>query len=294
MAQVAARHPGVDRSVEDGERVGQLVVAEGQHGLVDDHHRQLGARHRVAGGVGHGHVDAGRAAGLGGRGRRLDRQAQRAAEWRNLQGEPADGEGRPVRRVGQRIAGVGGAPGGADQVDLDVDVGDVVVFDGDGQDGARVLDGERFLGDEAVAADGEQPFGGAEGSLDQDLGGVAGGVLLLVRDEGGLFLHHVALRSAVAAAHPAGELAAAGAAGIVGHGGDDLIGAPDVGLEGAFDRRLAGGDRAGLDFDGHFFPAPVEYLPVQPARLEGDGPGGDGVPVDVGDDGFDHERLVRP
>ena len=59
----------------------------------------------------------------------------------------------------------------------------------------------------AAAADGQQAFGRAEGRLHQDLGHIAGLVGLFIRDQGDLFLLHLAGGRLLPAADPAGELA---------------------------------------------------------------------------------------
>ena len=70
-----------------------------------------------------------------------------------------------------------------------------------------LVDAEALGVEDAAAADRQQAFGRAEGRLHQDLGHVAGLVALLVGDQGDGLLLDLARRRALAAAHPAGELA---------------------------------------------------------------------------------------
>ena len=114
-------------------------------------------------------------------------------------------EGRAGRHARDGVALVVGARGGAVQVHLDVQVGDVLLLDGDLQGGRAVRDREALVVDDPAAVDRQQAFGRAEGRLDQDVGDVARLVVLLIRDQGELLLLHVAGGRQLAAAHPAGE-----------------------------------------------------------------------------------------
>ena len=124
---VLRRQPGAEGLVERLDRIGELVGAERQDGLVDHDDRELGALDGLACGIGDGDVDLGRGAGLDGLGCRSDVDVERAARGADRQIEPSGRERGPRRRIGHRGAVVGGAFGDADHVDLDAHAGDVVV-----------------------------------------------------------------------------------------------------------------------------------------------------------------------
>ena len=74
-------------------------------------------------------------------------------------------------------------------------------FEGDG----AIFDVETLRGENPAAADGQQPFGGAERRLHQDLGHIAWLVRFFVGDQVDLFLLDLAGGGQFPAADPAGE-----------------------------------------------------------------------------------------
>ena len=99
-AVVISRESSAAPAVEDGHRIGQLVVGQRQHRLVYHHHGQFSVGHRIAIGVGDIDVDHGVAAGFQAGGLRRSSDGQRAAEWRDLQDQLAGGVGRATREIG--------------------------------------------------------------------------------------------------------------------------------------------------------------------------------------------------
>ena len=276
--------------IEAVERVGGLVARQGEDRLVDHHHRELGAGDRPSEDVSHVDVDPGVAARLDLRGARLDPDLEGAGDRRDRQVELPLSVGGSARQLVVRLAVVIDPRGGADQVDLDVEVGDVRLGDRHLEGGGRSLHLERAgLGD-AGAAQAQESMRREEWGLDQDLRRLARLVLLAVGHDHDFLLLDVAHGRHVAAGDPDHDLALVGPALLVADGGGDAVGAALRGLEGALRGLLLRLDRAGLRVDLLFFPFALLPRPVEADRLHVDLGADGGLAVVIDRDGLDLDR----
>ena len=198
--------------------------------------------------------------------------------------ELAGGVGRARRDTGHDLTQVAGARCSADQIDLQVQVGDVLLLDGHLQGHRVLVDAEALGVEQAAAADGQQPLGGAKRGLHQDLGQVARLVALAIRDQGGGLQLDLARWRARAAAHPAGELTLVLAAECVGDRRGDLVFAPHLRVKGAGYRLQKRPHGAFLDVDRLLAPVATYVFPFEAGGLDLDGTVRLGKAIQIGDD----------
>ncbi len=171
-------------------------------------------------------------------------------------------------------------------------VRNVPLLNGHTQGGGILVDAKALRIEQAAAADRQQPFGRAEGRLHQDLGHVARLVALLVGNQGHGLLLYLARWRALAAAHPAGELALVLPAKGIGDRCRDLVLAAHCSLKGAGHRLLGRAHGAGLDVSRFLAPAAAQVLPLQPGGLDLHRAVGHRHAVQVGDNELDLEGLA--
>ena len=164
---------------------GAAVVCQRRGGLVDHHHGQFRAGHRPTPGIRYRPrrcESSGRAPGtLAGRGRR-PRPPIRTLQRHYRQVQTAPDPGRPP--LLRRHAHCGsGRRRGPHQIHLHMEVGDEPFLDRHAQDAGRTLHREPLAGGQPVAAQGQHPLSRSERRLHQDLGALAGEILVVVRDE---------------------------------------------------------------------------------------------------------------
>jgi hypothetical protein len=277
--------------VERREGVGELVVAEREHGLVDDDDGDLAAAHGLVVGVVDEDLEAGGAAGLELVGAWLQVQVEgpRARRYGEVDGAGGVGGAAWELRIG---LAVGEARGAADEVDLDLDAWGEGGLDRDLERGRGGLHGEATRRDQALAAQAEHALGGGEGGDHEQLRGVTAGVVLLVGDQLDLLLLDVADGRLIAAGDPQGQLRLVAAALLVLDGGGDAVGAALLGGEAAALGGRGGALAAVLGVLRDLLPLVADLLPGQSFGAQQDLAAGDELAVDVGDDRVDVQRLA--
>ena len=217
---------------------------------------------------------------------------------RHREVDRADAVGRALgqRRIGLAVIADAGAH--ADQIHLHVQVGREAVGDRHGDLVGRPGHGEPRRRHDAGAAHAEHALGRIERRLDQELGGVAGLVLLGVGDERDLLLLDLARGRGLAARHPHRQLGAVLATLIIDDDAGDLVLAA-----------LGGGERAQAGVGGRRQRARLRVflgldvrallvLPVEPHGLQLDRPTDQRLAVEIHVDGLDLDGLalvdVRP
>ena len=146
--------------------------------------------------------------------------------------------------------------------------------------------------EDAVPADCEHPFRGAEGRLHQDLSHISRLVGFFIRDQGDGFLLDIAGGRSLTATHPAGELALVLPSKIIDHHRGNLVSAADGGFEGAGDRLEGRTQLAGLNIHFLLHPISTARFPFQPGSLDFHWPVSYRVAIDIGDDEINLDRRA--
>ena len=291
-AAVTAVEVGGAVGVEDAQGVAELVIGEGEDGLVHNYDGKLGIGSGLAGGVGEAQGEASFCAGFDFGGVGEDGDGQAALQGGDVESEFAPGVGGARGRAVHRLALVVETRRRADDIHLQVEVGDVFFLNRQAEGGGGGFEAEALRGQDTAAVDGEEAFGGGKGRLHQDLGDIARLVGLFVGDEGEGFLFDAAGGLHLAAADPAGELALILAAQVVNDDGGDAVAAADGRLEGASDRLQSRTHLAGLDIRFFLAPASAAGHPLHAGGAHFDRPVGDGSAVNIGDDQLNLERRT--
>ena len=278
--------------VEGLQRIGQLVAAESQDGLVDDYDRDLGTLDGLVFRIVDRDVDG----GFSSRrqffycGFRADLEGARVG--RHLESDRSGGIGRAGGELFIRFAIGPEAARGAGQVDLDGDPGNHVVTNRDLDGVGSAFDSHPAGLDNAGAPQRDDGLGGGEGQLGENPRGISRPVLLAVGNQGDGFLFKAPVLGALFAGHPEGELALVLSSLCIGENSPQQVAAAGKCGEDRLCGLFAGGHL--LAGDHLVFLQPLTFL-LYPAladteKLESFS--SEDLAVDAGDYGVEAQRLA--
>ena len=299
LPQLGGVHPVLEVAIEGLDRIGELEVGQRQYRFVDDDQQHFCVFDGLTRSVGDHDVDRRVAAWFECVGRGSCDDLERPGRRWNAQQHLAGRERRTIGCAVEFLAVVVEPRRGAGELDANVETGNVVVLDRDRQHRRVFLDREASFLDDRVALNQQQPLGSAERRLHENLGGVAGFVVLLVRNQLRFLTLDLGARTTSAATDPAGQLGAVSAAVLIRDNTADPVAATDLSVEGTVHRLGARRLSARLAFGHNFDPFAFDSLPDQELSDNIEVDAQNWGTVDIGHDcrhverfAAAHERLV--